>query len=453
MPSATNNFTKKLQSQTPGLWLPRNKEIILQWVGQKVKQARAQDLPMNPNVQAFADFVKGNTILSSLAELQFTEVPADYHNGNDPVGDPQIRDFNTFILVLNRIIVTGPEFFSVEDPDAMGLIGFPINAVLDWPMGTKAGWTFWYFPEVNRQFQPILQDFEKYLASPASKAILAAPSGWLGATAQAMIVDKANLDGKQRTFTEIFKCPDPSDTTYLGFESWDQFFTREFNDGLRPVVEPTNSSILNNSCESGPLQYKQNVQASDRFLLKGQPYSLENMLNFDQSRVQQFKNGSVYQAFVSALSYHRWSSPVNGTVVDYVNVPGTYYSESPFQGFPNPDPNAANNSQPYISSVATRGIIYIQAEGPIGLMAIVYVGMAEVSSCEFTVTKGQPIKKGDELGMFHFGGSTHCMVFRPDVKLIFNQPPGAPGDDGTWNWGVKKNLPLNGALALVTNES
>jgi phosphatidylserine decarboxylase len=216
MPSATSNFAKKLQSQTPGLWLPRNKEIILQQVGQKVKQARAQDFPMNPNVQAFSDFVKGNTALSSLAELQSTEVPADYHNGNDPVGDPQIRDFDTFILVLNRIIVTGPEFFDAEHPDAMGLIGFPINAVLNWPMGTRAGWAFWYLYEVNRQFQPILQDFEKYLTSSASKAILAAPSGWLGATAQAMIVAKANLDGKQRTFTEIFKCPDLSDTTYLG---------------------------------------------------------------------------------------------------------------------------------------------------------------------------------------------------------------------------------------------
>jgi phosphatidylserine decarboxylase len=41
--------------------------------------------------------------------------------------------------------------------------------------------------------------------------------------------------------------------------------------------------------------------------------------------------------------------------------------------------------------VTTRGIIYIQANEPIGLMAIVYIGMAEVSSYEFTVTKGQTI--------------------------------------------------------------
>jgi phosphatidylserine decarboxylase len=184
-------------------------------------------------------------------------------------------------------------------------------------------------------------------------------------------------------------------------------------------------------------------------MLKDQPYSLENMFNFDQIYVEKFTGGSVYQAFLSALSYHRWSSPVNGKVVDIVNVPGTYYSQSPSQGFPNPDPCATKDSQPYLSSVATRGIIYIQAEGPIGLLAIVYIGMAEVSSCEFTVVKGQKISKGDELGMFHFGGSSYCMVFRPGVALVFNQPPGAPQEDGTWDWSTKDNLPLNSALASV----
>ncbi len=46
--------------------------------------------------------------------------------------------------------------------------------------------------------------------------------------------------------------------------------------------------------------------------------------------------------------------------------------------------------------------------------------MAEVSSCEITVKPGDKVKKGDELGMFHFGGSTHCLIFGPDVKLKFD---------------------------------
>ena len=32
---------------------------------------------------------------------------------------------------------------------------------------------------------------------------------------------------------------------------------------------------------------------------------------------------------------------------------------------------------------------------------------------EITVYQGQHVEKGDQLGMFHFGGSTHFLMFRP----------------------------------------
>lgn len=47
------------------------------------------------------------------------------------------------------------------------------------------------------------------------------------------------------------------------------------------------------------------------------------------------------------------------------------------------------------------------------------IGMNEVSTCEFTVQEGQYVKKGDELGMFHYGGSTHCLIFGPQVNIEF----------------------------------
>ena len=53
-------------------------------------------------------------------------------------------------------------------------------------------------------------------------------------------------------------------------------------------------------------------------------------------------------------------------------------------------------------------------------MAVLFVGMAEVSSNEITVYEGQHVKKGDQLGMFHYGGSTHALIFpapgRPGVR-------------------------------------
>jgi phosphatidylserine decarboxylase len=42
----------------------------------------------------------------------------------------------------------------------------------------------------------------------------------------------------------------------------------------------------------------------------------------------------------------------------------------------------------------------------------------------------EEFKKGDEIGRFHFGGSTHCVVFGPKVKLVFS-PEAIPKPRGT----------------------
>ena len=41
---------------------------------------------------------------------------------------------------------------------------------------------------------------------------------------------------------------------------------------------------------------------------------------------KQLHGGTVYQAFVSATSYHRWHIPVSGTIYKTELVDGSYYS-------------------------------------------------------------------------------------------------------------------------------
>jgi phosphatidylserine decarboxylase len=54
-------------------------------------------------------------------------------------------------------------------------------------------------------------------------------------------------------------------------------------------------------------------------------------------------------------------------------------------------------------------------------MAFVPVGMSEVSSCliDAKIKPGYYVQKGEELGYFQFGGSTHCLVFRPGAIAEF----------------------------------
>ena len=282
-------------------------------------------------------------------------------------------------------------------------------------------------PRVNEQFRRIFAVWSSFLSSPQSRYVLhTGEDGWFGPMASK----------KMPNFAETFIC-DPS-APYHGFTSWDDFFTRRFRPGVRPVASPDNDDIITNACESTVYRIATNVQAYEKFWLKGQPYSLRFMLDNDPI-ADQFVGGTIYQAFLSAVSYHRWHSPVSGVVKRIQMVPGTYYAECPGMGF---DPVAQTGSQAYLTSVACRANIYIEADNPgIGLMCFMAVGMAEVSTCEVTVKEGQRIVKGDELGMFHFGGSTHCLIFRPVTKIVFLD-----------KYSADENIPLNAAIAMVVSE-
>ena len=106
---------------------------------------------------------------------------------------------------------------------------------------------------------------------------------------------------------------------------------------------------------------------------------------------------------------------MSGTIYKTELVDGSYYSQT----YNIQDDPAS--SQGYLAQVAARGIIYIMADNPdIGLMCFVAIGMSEVSSNEITVKEGDKVKKGDQLGMFHYGGSTLCLIFRPEVKIEFD---------------------------------
>jgi len=82
----------------------------------------------------------------------------------------------------------------------------------------------------------------------------------------------------------------PADEQW-GFASWNDFFTRPFRDGQRPVASPDDDKIIVNACESTPYRLAIGVKRQDRFWIKSQPYSLQDMLANDDA-VDQFVGGT-----------------------------------------------------------------------------------------------------------------------------------------------------------------
>ncbi|PGH16739.1 hypothetical protein AJ79_01612 [Helicocarpus griseus UAMH5409] len=402
----------------------------------------------NP-VETFRKLIENDSALYMLANGMFDEIPTKPPYDKDPTTlKKQVRNYKTMLYLFNTLLKRVPEWFGGKGPNGEdipnGLIGFPFNIIVDWPMGTASGRQFFLDPRVNDCLKDILNLWGKFLkdpnggtSDPSAGNRLLREAGWNKPEAIAQLERKANEatpDEKYKKFQDLYEvpiggCPE----NFFNFSCWDEFFTRKFKEGIRPVAD----SAVVSACESFPLAFDTEVSRRSTFWLKGTPYSLRDMLGANDEAhtdiatfVNKFAGGTVYQAFLSADSYHCWHAPATGQVVYRSILQGTYYAETAATGFGaagGPDPAGPDRSQRYITHMATRGILIIDTDkggANIGLVCFIPVGMSEVSTCEWfgNTHVGNSVSKGDLIGAFHAGGSTHALVFQKSAmeKLEFN---------------------------------
>jgi phosphatidylserine decarboxylase len=377
-------------------WLPEGQEDLEAWLEghrERVKAKRDQ-LELHPVIAEFQHLIDTDPVVRLYVHQMIAQVPTA-----KPYNKRHLENVEELLYLINELLRMAPEF-------GENMVATPLAAILDWTMGTPAGFAAYRDRRINAMLKKILNAWCEFLSSSQSLYVLNDSStGWKsGAARRAVGMEQYEHD---------------PDDEHWGFASWNDFFTRRFKEGERPVASPSDDKVIVSACESTPYGISTEVRRQDRFWIKSQPYSLKDMLANDES-VDQFVGGTVYQAFLSAINYHRWHSPVAGTIVRAFVQEGTYYSEADAEGKDAVEPM---NSQSYLAHVATRAIILIEADDPaIGLMAFVAVGMLEVSSCVInsTVSPGYHVDKGEELGHFQYGGSTYCLVFRPGVIRDFS---------------------------------
>jgi phosphatidylserine decarboxylase len=386
---------REVGSPHVGGWLPADQAALEGWLaGLKSTVETREPRELHPVIVEFQELIATDPVVRMYLTEMIAEVPK-----RKKYRQRHLKSVEQMLTLIDEVLTQAPEY------DTTALVGVPLNAILDWAMGTPAGFAAFRDDAINAMFNKILDAWCEFLSGPDSLYVLNdGPTGWKSrSAAKAIQIDQYEYD---------------PDDEYWGFTSWNDFFTRRLKEGQRPVADPDDDKVIVSACESMPYAIRTDVKKHDRFWLKRQPYSLQDMLANDEA-VDEFVGGTVYQAFLSALNYHRWHSPVSGTIVKAFVKQGTYFSEADVEG---EDPAGPDNSQGYITHVATRALLLIQADDPgIGLMCFMPVGMAEVSSCIIApdIVPGSHVTKGQELGYFQYGGSTHCLIFRPNVIRDF----------------------------------
>jgi phosphatidylserine decarboxylase len=409
-------------------WLPHDPDVMDKWLQDKVDKLPIYDRDKNNVITEFQNLIENDPEIYMGFNMMFEQTEDGRHK-------PQVRDIFSRILspneqftirkqiktyqemltLFNELLHQAPDY--ANEKDWGGLVDFPFRAVINGPMVTPAGLALFTHHKVNAMLKKMFDVWAVFLTGKKSRYVLNKQTGWFCKDSLDKLKVPAFDDPTNPTkfihFDKAYVC-NPSDEHY-GFGSWDNFFVREFAPGIRPVEDPSNDNVIVSACESDVYRIANNVKQMDTFWIKGQPYSLHHMLAGDPLYGAYFKGGIVYQAFLSGRSYHRWHAPVSGKVVKIVFVPGTYYAT-----WPGPDKPDLVKSQPYITQVATRILVFIEAKNPkIGTMCFIAVGMSDVSTCQITIQENDLVTKGEEIGMFHYGGSTYCLVFRKEANLKF----------------------------------
>ena len=280
---------------------------------------------------------------------------------------------------------------------------------------------------------------------------------------------------KSRKYLESFKyAPEYAWQDYEkppeDYQSFNAFFARIFKDidVQRPVAQaqddrvivfPAESTFVGQWAVSTPVG--EPLPAPPSVVIKHIEWPIEELLQ-DSEHAKDFEGGIFCHSFLNTYDYHRLHTSVAGKVIEAKFIPGQVYLEVNLEekGETDVDGDLARAVIPqrYLDADDPTGYQFVQCRGllvlesAIGKVAILPMGMAQVSSVVFVTPKaegqkpilltpeekscrnyheqvelvnkklhkelvGKHLEKGEMFSYFQFGGSDCVMVFERKANL------------------------------------
>lgn len=181
------------------------------------------------------------------------------------------------------------------------------------------------------------------------------------------------------------------------FKTFNEFFYRALKPGARPIAAGTRAAAFP---ADGRHLAMPNVDTAGGFYVKGATFSLAELLG-DAALAQKFAGGSMLISRLCPVDYHRFHFPVNGVPGDSTLINGWLYSVSPV---------ALRRNVRYL--VENKREVTLIESPEFGTVAMLEVGATNVGTIRQNYVPGRAVAKGDEKGLFAFGGSCVITIFQ-----------------------------------------
>ncbi|EAS37137.3 phosphatidylserine decarboxylase [Coccidioides immitis RS] len=192
---------------------------------------------------------------------------------------------------------------------------------------------------------------------------------------------------------------EPSDISK--YQTFEQFFVRKHKAGARPIHEASNPSKACVVADSRVVVYP-TMTATRTQWIKGKHFTIGNLID-NEKAAEPWIDGAVASFRLSPQDYHRYHSPVTGTVKWYKRIPGDFYQVDP----------VCLQSGVDILTRNARCCVCIDSK-EFGQVLFVAIGATDVGDVEIRPEMQEPghlVRKGEEVGLFQFGGSSIIVAF------------------------------------------
>ncbi|PQE10553.1 phosphatidylserine decarboxylase protein [Rutstroemia sp. NJR-2017a BVV2] len=201
---------------------------------------------------------------------------------------------------------------------------------------------------------------------------------------------------------------EPSDPH--AYKTFEDFFVRKHTAKSRPIFKQDDPSKAVVSADSRVVVYP-TVAKTKELWIKGKTFTIENLI-LNEKKAMAWNDGAIASFRLSPQDYHRYHSPVSGTVTWFNQISGDYYQVDPI----------CLRSKVDILTNNARCCLEIEAE-EFGKVLFVAIGATDVGTVEINEKfrkPGSKIVKGEEVGLFQFGGSSIIVAFEKD-RIKFDE--------------------------------
>ena len=176
------------------------------------------------------------------------------------------------------------------------------------------------------------------------------------------------------------------------YKSYNDFFTRKMKEEF--FTFRLDESTLPSPCSSKVSVYK--INENSVFEIKNSKYSVETLLQ-SKSLARKYENGYIFICRMTEDDYHRYSFIDDGEKDEDVFIKGVLHTVQPI---------ALNHYNIYKMNSRSYSLLHTKNFGDVIQMEVGALMIGRINNYNL-----KTFKRGDEKGMFEFGGSTVVLLF------------------------------------------